>query len=84
MTTKKAKQIGTWLLCAFCIGVGCITGWMAASFSWTSVLIGFFSLIGFVVFAVLTYAAIFDDTPEQEEEIHSYPTPQGFDKSYEN
>lgn len=49
----------------------------------TAVLIGFFSFIGFCVLAVLTYAAVFDDTPEQEEEIHSYPTPQGWDKSYE-
>lgn len=84
MTMKNAKSIGTWILSGFCVGVGLIIGWMAASFSWTSVLIGFFSLIGFVVFAVLTYAAIFDDTTEQEEEIHTYPTPEGWDKKYEN
>jgi len=83
MTQKKAKSIGTWLLAGFCIGVGLILGWMAASFSWTAVLIGFFSFICFCVLAILTYAAVFDDTPEQEEEIHSYPTPQGWDKSYE-
>lgn len=80
---RKAKTIGTWLLSGFCVGVGLIIGWMAASFSWTSILIGFFSLIGFVVLAVLMYAAIFDDTTEQEDET-TYPQPQGWDKSYEH
>lgn len=84
MTMKKAKTIGTWLLSGFCIGTGLIIGWMAANFTWTAILIGFFSFIGLVVLAVLTYAAVFDDTAEQEEEMHSYPTPQAFDKSYEN
>lgn len=83
MTMKKAKSIGTWLLAGFCLGVGIIIGYIAANFTWQHILIGFFAFIGFCVLAVLTYAAIFDDTPEQEEEIHSYPTPSGWDKSYE-
>lgn len=80
---KKAKSIGAWLLGGFCLGVGIIIGWIAAKFTWTAILIGFFSFIGFVVLAVLVFAAIFDDTTEQEEEL-TYPQPQGWDKSYDN
>jgi len=40
----------------------------------------FFSLIGFVVLAVLTYAEVTDE----QEETHSYPTPSGFDKKFED
>lgn len=83
MTTKKAKQIGTWLLCAFCIGVGCITGWMLGRFTWIHIMVGFLAFVGLIVLAVLMYAAIFDDTTEQEDET-TYPQPQGWDKSYDN
>lgn len=83
MTMKKAKQIGTWLLCAFCIGVGCITGWMVGRFTWTHIMVGFLSFVGLTVLATITYAVIFDDTTEQEDEM-TYPQPQGWDKSYEN
>ncbi len=83
MTIKKAKSIGEWLLGGFCLGVGVIIGWIAAKFTWTDILVGFFSFIGFVVLAVLVFAAIFDDTTEHEE-LFSYPKPQTWDKSYEH
>jgi hypothetical protein len=77
---KKAKSIGEWLLGGFCLGVGVIIGWIAAKFTWTAILVGFFSFIGFVVLAVLTYATVTDEG----EETHTYPTPEGWDKRYEN
>jgi len=77
---KKAKSIGEWLLGGFCLGVGVIIGWIAAKFTWTDILVGFFSFIGFVVLAVLTYATVTDEG----EETHTYPTPEGWDKRYEN
>mgnify|MGYP007068774405 FL=1 len=83
MTMKKAKNIGTWILACFCLGTGSILGWMVANFSWTHILMGFFSFIGLIVLAVLTYAVVFEESTDQEEEVHSYPTPQGWDKSYE-
>jgi phage shock protein PspC (stress-responsive transcriptional regulator) len=84
MTMKKAKNIGTWLLAGFCLGTGAIIGWIASNFTWSVIMIGFFGLIGFVVLAVLVFATIFDDTTEQEEDIHTYPTPEGWDKKHEN
>lgn len=79
---RKAKQIGTWLLCAFCIGVGCITGWMVGRFTWTHIMVGFLAFVGLTVLATITYAVVFDETTEQDD--MTYPRPSGWDKSYDN
>lgn len=83
MTMKNAKSIGTWILSGFCVGVGLIIGWMVGRFTWTHIMVGFLAFVGLCVLATLTYAAIFDETTEQEDEM-TYPQPQGWDKSYEN
>lgn len=80
MTIKKAKSIGAWLLGGFCLGVGVIIGWIATNFTWSFILVGFFAFIGFVVLAVLTYAAVTDEP----EETRSYPANCGFDKKFED
>ena len=81
--TKQQKRFARIILFTFIFGVGIIFGWVAATFTASTILMAFFSLIGFVVLAVLAFAAISDDTTEQEE-LFTYPKPQTWDKSYEH
>lgn len=78
--TKQKKRFARIILFTFIFGVGIIFGWVAANFTASTILMAFFSLIGFVVLAVLTYAVVTDE----QEETHSYPTPSGFDKKFED
>jgi len=78
--TKQQKRFARIILFTFIFGVGIIFGWVAANFTASTILMAFFSLIGFVVLAVLTYAEVTDEG----EETHTYPTPQTWDKSYEH
>ena len=78
--TKQQKRFARIILFTFIFGVGIIFGWVAANFTASTILMAFFSLIGFVVLAVLTYAEVTDE----KEETHSYPTPSGFDKKFED
>ena len=78
--TKQQKRFARIILFTFIFGVGIIFGWVAANFTASTILMAFFSLIGFVVLAVLTYAEVTDEG----EETHTYPTPEGWDKRYEN
>ena len=70
--TKQKKRFARIILFTFIFGVGIIFGWLAANFTASTILMDFFSLIGFVVLAVLTYAVVTDE----QEETHTYPKPQ--------
>lgn len=78
--TKQQKRFARIILFTFIFGVGIIFGWVAANFTASTILMAFFSLIGFVVLAVLTYAAVTDEP----EETRSYPANCGFDKKFED
>ena len=81
--SKQQKKFARLILFSFIFGVGVVIGHASANFSFTSVIIMLFATIGLMVLAVLTYAAVTDDSAEQEE-THSYPSPEGFDKKFEN
>ena len=80
--TKQQKRFARLILFTFIFGIGGIFGYCAANFTWAHIIIGFFAFVGFCILAVLTYAAIFDDTTEQDD--MTYPQPNEWDKSYDN
>lgn len=78
--TKQQKRFARLILFSFIFGCGALTGYIATNFTWSFILVGFFAFIGFVVLAVLTYAAVTDEP----EETRSYPANWGFDKKFED